>query len=134
MTNEESHAQIPEERAQEVDRIRDIIFGSQMRDYEGRFQAVQRDIERLQRDIDRLNERLAEQESSHNKEIGDLRQEMRRADDALRDELRESAQRLTSDKVDRIALGELFIELGRQVKAGGSLTDMLVELGEPEED
>ena len=30
---------------QDVDRIRDIIFGGQMRDYEQRFQTVQRDMD-----------------------------------------------------------------------------------------
>jgi hypothetical protein len=53
---------------------------------------------------------------------------MRQADDDLRDELRETAQRLTTDKVDRTVLGDLFIQLGKQVKADGSLTDLVAEL------
>jgi hypothetical protein len=134
MATEQSDTQVPRESAQEVERIRDIIFGTQMRDYEGRFETLQRDLERLQGDIDRLSERLAEQESSHNKELGDLRQEMRQADDELRDEVRETAQRLTTDKVDCTSLGDLFIELGRQVKANGSLTDLVAELEALEQD
>ena len=59
---------------------------------------------------------------------------MRRADDGLRDELRQTAQRLTNDKVDRVALGELFIELGTHLKTGGSLADVLKDLGEKEQD
>ena len=53
---------------------------------------------------------------------------MRRADDDLRDELRQTAQKLTSDKVDRVALGELFIDLGTHLKSGGSLADVLKSL------
>jgi predicted nucleic acid-binding Zn-ribbon protein len=134
VTKDQSDIEIPREPAQEVERIRDIIFGAQMKDYEGRFQTLQRDLDRLQGDIDRLSERLAEQESTHNKQLGDLRQEMRQADDDLRDEFRETAQRLMQDKIDRTVLGDLFIELGRQVKADGSLTDLVAELEELEQD
>jgi hypothetical protein len=38
------------------------------------------------------------------------------------------------DKIDRTVLGDLFIELGRQVKADGSLTDLVAELEELEQD
>ena len=113
------------ESAQEMERIRDIIFGAQMRDYERQFQTVQRDLERLQRDIDRLSQQLTDQESSQSKKMQGLRQEMRQADDDLRDELRQTAHRLTDDKVDRVTLGELFVELGTHLKTGGSLADVL---------
>jgi hypothetical protein len=113
------------ETAQEVDRIRDIIFGPQMRDYDQRFQTVQRDLDRLQQELDRLAEQLTDQGGDQNKKLQNLRQEMRKADDDLRSELRETAQRLVNDKVDRTALGELFIELGTHLKTGGSLSDLL---------
>jgi chromosome segregation ATPase len=118
--------------AQEVERIRDIIFGPQMRDYEQRFQAAQRDLSRLQQELDRLNEQLSEQDREQGKRLQALRGEMRQADDDLRDELREKAQQLVTDKVDRVALGELFVELGTQLKAGGALADLLQALEAPE--
>lgn len=118
--------------AQEVERIRDIIFGPQMRDYEQRFQAAQRDLSRLQQELDRLNERLSEQDREQGTKLQALRGEMRQADDDLRDELREKAQQLMTDKVDRVALGELFIELGTHLKAGGALADLLQVLGASE--
>ena len=118
--------------AQEVERIRDIIFGPQMRDYEQRFQAVQRDLSRLQQELDRLNEQLSEQDREQGKKLQALRGEMRQADDDLRDELRQKAQQLMTDKVDRVALGELFIELGTHLKAGGALADLLQVLGTSE--
>ena len=82
-------------------RIRDIIFGPQMRDYAQRFQNVQRDLERLQQEIDRLAEQLASQDSDQGKKLQNLRRDMRQADGDLRDELRQTAQKLTTDKVDR---------------------------------
>ena len=134
MTDEQTSATSAVESAQEMERVRDIIFGPQMRDYAQRFQAVERDLERLQQETDRLAERLADQDNSQTKKLQNLRREMRRADDGLRDELRQTAQRLTNDKVDRVALGELFIELGTHLKTGGSLADVLKGLGEKEQD
>lgn len=130
MTKQQAKANSQTESIEEVDRIRDIIFGHQMRDYEQRFQIFQRDLERLQQEIDRLTEQLADQDSSQSKKLQDLRREMRKADDGLRDELRETAQRLTIEKVDRVALGELFIELGTHLKTGGSLAELLKSLEE----
>jgi SMC interacting uncharacterized protein involved in chromosome segregation len=114
----------------EVERIRDIIFGTQMRDYDQQFQTVHRDLERLQQEIDRLTEQLADQDSTHSKRLRDLRREVRQADDSLREELRQTTQQLGTDKVDRVALGELFIELGTHLKSGGSMADLLKGLGE----
>lgn len=133
MADEQTEITSQTESVQEVDRIRDIIFGPQMRDYQQRFQIFQRDLERLQQEIDRLTEQLADQDSSQSKKLQDLRREMRKADDGLRDELRETAQRLTIEKVDRIALGDLFIDLGTHLKTGGSLAELLKSLEEQEQ-
>ncbi len=132
MTDDPSKATPRAETAHEVDRIRDIIFGPQMRDYEQRFQTIQRDLDRLQQATDRLNEQLADQDSAQARKLQALRQEMRQADDDLRTELRQTAQTLTTDKVDRLALGELFIQLGTHLKAGGSVADLLKDLVEKE--
>jgi chromosome segregation ATPase len=118
----------PSEALQKVDRVRDIIFGHQMRDYEQRFQLLQRDIQRLQQELDRLNEQLTDHNSEQVKKFQAFRQEMRQADDSLREEIRHVASRLTDEKVDRLALGELFVELGSHLKAGGSIVDFLKNL------
>ena len=127
MTDQISAAGTPSPK--EVDRIRDIIFGGQMREYAQRFHAVERDLERLQSALDNLNEQLADQGRDQDKRLQTLRKEVRQADDDLRGELRHTTERLTDEKVDRQALGELFIEMGNQLKAGGSLADMFKNLG-----
>ncbi len=114
----------------DVDRIRDIIFGPQMRDFEHRFETMKRDFDRLQQDLDRLTEQTSNQDSEQGKKLQALRKEMREADDHIRDEVRQTAQTLGNDKVDRLALGELFIELGNHLKTGGSLADLLKDLAE----
>jgi hypothetical protein len=114
------------EATKEIDRIRDIIFGHEMRDYDQRFQTVKRDLERLQQEIDRLTERLEEQDREQDKKTQNLRQEMRQSDTDLRDELRHTAERLVGEKVDRVSLGELFVEVGNHLKTG-SVPDELLE-------
>lgn len=119
--------------AQEVDRIRDIIFGSQMREYEQRFQVVQRDLNRLQQELDRLADQLSEQDREQSKKLQALRGEMRQADDDLREELRQAVDQLMTAKVDRVALGDMFVEMGQRLKTGGSLSDLLGVLEGPEQ-
>jgi hypothetical protein len=132
MSDEQVHATPRMDPSQEVDRIRDIIFGSQMRDYEQRFQNAQRDLDRLQQEIDRLTEQLTDQDNNQGKKLQALRREMRQADDDLRDELRQTANTLTNDKVDRVVLGDLFTELGAHLKSGGSLADLLMNVTQAE--
>ncbi len=79
----------------------------------------------LKAEIGRLSAELADQAAAQETALQNLRQELRKADADLRDELRQIAQRLTDDKADRAVLGDLFIELGNHVKAGGSLADLL---------
>jgi len=124
----ETKAATQTETLQKVDRVRDIIFGHQMRDYEQRFQLVQRDLDRLQQELDRLNEHLTDHNADQVKQFQGFRRDMRQADDDLRTEVRHIAQRLTDEKVDRIALGELFIEVGSHLKTGGSIIDFLKNL------
>jgi predicted nucleic acid-binding Zn-ribbon protein len=120
--------------SQDVERIRDIIFGTQMRDYQQQFDALQRDLARLQQDLDQLNEQLAEQDSGQGKKLQALRRELRQADDDVRAELRETAQRLTADKVERVDLGRLFLEIGTHLTEGRSVSDLLKNLVKGEQD
>jgi uncharacterized protein YukE len=133
MTDEKTRGTEQAAPIQEVDRIRDIIFGPQMRSYQERFQQIARDMERLQQELDRLSQQLAEQDGSQGKRLQALRQEVREADDNLRAELRRRADQLTSDKVSRDSLGELFVELGTRLQSGGSLSDLLDSIVEADE-
>ncbi len=124
----------PEDKSPEVERIREIIFGPQMRTYEGNFQNIQRDLARLLQEIERLNEKLAEQDKDHGQKLQALERDVRKADDSLRAELRETAQKLIDEKVDRRVLGDLFIQLGNQLKSSGSIADTLKDMLGSKED
>jgi septal ring factor EnvC (AmiA/AmiB activator) len=125
MANEKNAASNHDEPPKDVERVRDIIFGPQMREYDQRFLTVQRDIDRLRQELEQLNEQLGELDREHGRRVQNLRRESRQADDDLRNELRQSTQRLMFEKVDRLALGDLLIEMGNHLKNGGLLGDTL---------
>jgi hypothetical protein len=114
---------------QDVGRIREIIFGSQMRDYEQRFRLLQRDLENLKDELEALREQSDKQDKEQAKKLQKLRDDMRQSDDDLRAEMREAVDRLTMDKVDRSTLGEILIEMGNRLKADSALGSMLETLG-----
>jgi DNA repair exonuclease SbcCD ATPase subunit len=59
------------ESTEKVERIREIIFGAQTREYAQKFDAIQRENTRLNREIERLNEQLREQEKAFKKQLRD---------------------------------------------------------------
>jgi chromosome segregation ATPase len=126
----DDQAQVPaaSETVEEVGRIRDILFGQQMRDYQQRFDALRRDLERQQGDLNRLREQLTEQDADQGKKLGSLRQEARDADEALRSELRETAALLSDQKADRAVLAEFFLQIGAILKSGGPTDGLLKSL------
>lgn len=114
---------------QDVGRIREIIFGSQMRDYEQRFRLLQRDLENLKDELEALREQSDKQDKEQGKKLQKLRDDTRQSDDDLRAEMREAVDRLTMDKVDRSTLGEILIEMGNRLQADSALGSMLETLG-----
>lgn len=133
MTDQTASALPQPQSLRDVDRIRDIVFGGQMREYAGRFANIQRDLERLQGELDQLNEALSDQGRDFDKRLQQLKRDTRQSDDDIRAELRATSEKLTDEKVDRLALGELFVELGNHLKAGGSLADVLKSLSQIEQ-
>lgn len=127
--SEENQAEASLGSMQDVGRIREIIFGSQMRDYEGRFRLLQRDLENLKDELEALREQSDKQDKEQGKKLQKLRDDMRQSDDDLRAEMREAVDRLTMDKVDRSTLGDLLIEMGNRLKADSALGSMLETLG-----
>lgn len=110
---------------QDLERVREILFGAVIRDHEARFVTLQRDLERLQKALDKTNEELAAQESSHSKKLQEARQAFQASTEELRAEMRAEVSRLTDEKVNREQLGTLFIEIGNQIRGGGALSSVL---------
>lgn len=118
----------PDGSPQEVERIRDIIFGPQMRTYEGQFEAILCDLDRLRQEIAQLDSRIVEQDRKMQANYRESHKALEALRDELHQELRRSVQTLMSEKVDREMLADMFIEMGGLLKSGGSLADSLKAL------
>lgn len=97
-----------------VDRIRDIIFGPKMRDYEQRFEAVMRDLERLQQDLDHLNEQLVAKDAAQTRALQGVRQELAKASGDIRSELKAETGRLTTHSAEQNAAQSAALQSARQ--------------------
>lgn len=101
-------------QGESVDRIRDIIFGPKMRDYEQRFDALTRDLARLQQDLDHLGEQLTVKDAAQSKNLQAVRQELRQADGELRNELKAESTRLTGQLAEQHTGHSNAIQAARQ--------------------
>jgi hypothetical protein len=94
-------AEQPALQGESVERIRDIIFGPKMRDYEQRFDALVRDLGRLQADLDNLAEQIGAKDAAQIKNLQALRQELRQADGELRNEVKAESARFTGQLAEQ---------------------------------
>lgn len=60
------------ESLEKMDRIRELVFGTQMRDYNQRFEVVNRDLVRLQQEINHLNEQLSAQAHAASQRLNEV--------------------------------------------------------------
>ncbi|MFN8489226.1 MAG: hypothetical protein U0350_16710 [Caldilineaceae bacterium] len=79
--------------SEKVERIREILFGAQMREFTQKFDLVQREVVRLQQEIIRLNEQLREQDKTLRKQ---LREEGERLATQLQEQDARQGQQLTA--------------------------------------
>lgn len=70
----------------EVDRLRNILFGAQMEEYERRFHDMRREIERMGSDIGETRERMGELEKALSRRMETFELDMRKLTDELRRE------------------------------------------------
>lgn len=123
------------EQVNDLLRIREILFGAQMREYEQRFQSHQARMQDLQNQIDALaahtDARLQELRADTQRQFSELRAdihrqfeelhaEMQRRFEALEAQLSAHVERLTYEKTTRFDLGDMLIEIGERLKRDGS--------------
>ncbi len=94
----------------EVDRLRDIIFGSNIEDYERRFEDIRREQERVMGDLRMVQDSVGEFEKSQAKRVETLQQEMHRTSDELKHEMKRLGEQLRS----REALLQQLLNQARQ--------------------
>lgn len=103
----------------QLDRIRDILFGTQMQTYEQQFASVRGELAEVRRELAALAAKLDEQAEADARSLESARRGLRVSLDHLRADLDEVSQRLDGGKVDKAALAELFVALGNRLKSEG---------------
>ncbi len=119
-------------QADEIARVRDILFGSHMREYERRFRNIEDELQRQKERLDELWERVDALEAKVEQNHRHVLQELRKQVDQLYTRLQKRMDELEEITVAEEALGDLLIELGSRLK-GGAVTESLQELFEQHE-
>ena len=94
----------------EVDRLREIIFGSHIEEYERRFDDVRREQDRVIADLRVVQDSVNEFEKAQAKRVETLQQEMHRTSDELKHEMKRLSEQLRS----REALLQQLLNQARQ--------------------
>ncbi len=105
----------------EVDRLRQVLFGAQMEEYERRFSDLQREMERVLTDLRLVQDSVSDFEKSLTKRVETIEMEMRRSNDELRRELNRMQTLGTR-------LQQLAARVQRQELFGQELVDRIQEL------
>ncbi|HHN94382.1 MAG TPA: hypothetical protein ENK17_06410 [Anaerolineae bacterium] len=74
-------------RQPEVDRLREILFGPQMEEYERRFTDFHREMERMMSDLRQVQDSVSDFEKAQTRRVESLEQDTSRANDELRREV-----------------------------------------------
>lgn len=114
------------ESGDKVERIRELIFGTYIRDYAQKFDLLNREISRLNRELERANQQLRDQEVSFKRQ---LREESERLATQSQEQERRLAQQLQDQ--DRRQTQELEALEQKQTERLQAL-DQLMQNGDRE--
>jgi len=118
-----------------IDQIRNLIFGEQIQHYDRQFQDLKKAFKNLEKTVHDQQreyvEELKEQEKKFNQLLSDqqnvFQKELKKQEQSIKQELlsiREYQSQLSEDKLDRNQLADLLINLAMQLK-GESILDQI---------
>ncbi|MBN2105199.1 hypothetical protein JW835_14265 [bacterium] len=118
-----------------IDQIRNLIFGEQIQDYERRFQELIKKFENLKKSLqiqkNELDEQLNKMEFNFKQSLSDqhndLQKELKKQTQFIKQEIltvEEHLSKLTEDKLDKNQMADLLINLAMQLK-GESILDQI---------
>jgi hypothetical protein len=114
--------------ANELDTLREILFGDHARDTISRFTAVEKDFTKLLENrthvlndlitqlTESVDKRLAALEKEFDSRLERLRRETKKRDEDIQAELQHIAESLKDQKVSRQQMTQLLIELGNRLQ------------------
>lgn len=101
---------------QPLERIRDILFGSQMSALDARLAAIQSEMAELRGAVAALNARVDEAQKTGDEKLERARRGLRMSITNIHMQMKEMADRLENDTMSAAELGELLHQLGSAVK------------------
>jgi len=107
---------------QNIDQIRDLIFGEQIQKYDKQFSEIAKDNKKLNELIEEVSQQL---KIELEQKISAVKKDVQKIQSTLQKEIDE----LQSDKVDRLQMANLLIELGMRLK-GENVLDSITSEGE----
>ncbi len=117
---------------QNVDAIRDILFGRQMRDYDERFVKLEAALDRqLEKLGGKLSERITQLQSDAEKQLADFRQAQQSQDEQLAQDLAGLTQELQSTRQELItSVSDQIDSLRRSSVSRRDLATLLRDLAD----
>ncbi len=122
-----------------IDQIRQLIFGDQIQDYERRFQELLKKVDRIDQKVDGNKEAADEKVKTLEEVLGkklaenhkSIQQELDTKTRSIQQEIQEILQKvidLTEDKIDRGQLADQLIDLAMRLKGSTILDHMEKEI------
>jgi tetrahydromethanopterin S-methyltransferase subunit G len=152
MSNNKNKSEPKIDTGNDLDQLRNILYGNQARATEQRLDELEIRLENVNRELQNnlqeqvttlsgstdqhlkaveekvtqtntnINQRLDQQISDLRKQLADFRAESRQRDDDLRQEMLTLGAMLDKQKTGRSELGELMVELGQQLQQNAENT------------
>lgn len=106
-----------------IDQIRDIIFGEQISEYDKKLSNIEHKLTAITNDLKNLEKKHAETANTVNENLNSLknatsidRDKIHEMIEQMKNEIDQKMNELGDSKVDKSAIGEVFIEWGMKVK------------------
>jgi DNA anti-recombination protein RmuC len=112
-----------QEQAADVERIRDILFGSQTRQYDQTLAQLSARLDRIDSQLEKLEKTLKQQAKAQKAQVNDLQEDIRKrsadtelALGELHKETTSALNALTEGKASRDSVGDMLLEMGMRLK------------------
>lgn len=106
---------------QKINAIRDIIFGSDMQEYENKFETLKKELddryEKQKKDLQKLQKAIDSKMDDLKDHVEELRRQFDTRVDSLTSDVNQELDQLRDEKTDRHALGALLEEIGRKLQS-----------------
>lgn len=102
-----------------IDKIRDIIFGDEIKVWEKKYSQLKKECEDLKNKLSELDKKFTESEKIVSRDIkssADQQQQIQAVIEKMKAEFDKRIKELGEAKVDKSQIGQAFIEWGMRVK------------------